>query len=486
MTESERIGLHSGIWIVLFAIALVVSSRRRKAIGLTATFLLTYMANHWIGSAIYVLPWHHHYPASVVAAGLRQSLWGMAAFAFGALVLCPVFTRGSSVQPSDPPPAEQVQCELPGRIRTYLLIGVSFYSLRILIPFWADIPSLGTLTHVLTRFTVFGAYLFAYAKMRTAPRDAWWYVLLIAGLWPAVGVVFRGFASFASVISILIIMFYLSYNRIDVKKLVFLFCAAYVGLSGYVTYMGHRAELRASVWGQQSLSSRLEVFIDMALEFEFFSVENPDHLYYIDVRLNRNYYVGLAAQSLEAGHVDYARGETFLKAFIAPIPRALWPGKPRVSGDNTMMTRFTGLLFPRSTATGSGPLFEGFVNFGSAGVVVIFALYGLFLGILDAQGRRSLDAGRYFEFALYSLPIIDLLDNVQPTGSFLASMVATLLVFKVLQPHLERLEARRLRVAVDRGTLARPFLAERSPVGESETPVQPGPSGPRRTPSERR
>ena len=41
MTESERIGLHSGIWIALFAIMLVVILRRRNAVGLTAQITRT-------------------------------------------------------------------------------------------------------------------------------------------------------------------------------------------------------------------------------------------------------------------------------------------------------------------------------------------------------------------------------------------------------------------------------------------------------------
>jgi hypothetical protein len=459
VTGSEKIGLYSAIWIALFAITFVGTLRRRNAVGLTATFLLTFMANHWLGSALYVLPWDHRYPDSAVAAGLQQSLWGMAAFAFGALALSPVFTKGLSKQPPDLPPAHQAQRELPRRIRTFALIGMSFYILRILVPFMANISSFSTFTHVLTEFTVFAAYLFIYMKMRTYPKNTWRYVILIAALWPVAGILSIGFASFASVIGLLMITFYLSYNRINIKKFVFLLGIAYLGLSGYVVYMSHRNDLRASVWGQESLGSRMKVLMDTARGFELFSLGNPDHLYLVDVRLNRNYYVGLAALRLDAGAVDYAGGQTFLDALIAPIPRALWPGKPRVTANNEMMTRFTGLVF--LSAAGSGPLLEGLVNFGSAGVIGLFACYGLLLGIADAQARRSLDAGRYFDFALWSLPLIDLLDNVQSTGSIVASIIASVLVFKVLQYHFEGFRPRRPRTSVDRAPLPSPRLAER-------------------------
>lgn len=446
MTATERIGLHSVIWIILLAITLLVILRRRNAVGLTATFLVTYLANHWLGSAIYVLPWSPLHPSSEVAAGLEQSLWGMAAFAFGALILSPILTPGLLKRPSGPPPDHQVGQEFPKQIRTYLLIGVGFHILPSLFPFLGRIPTFSTFVSMMTKFTVFAACLFVYARMRSGSRNTWRYVFLVAGAFPLVGAVFTGFASFGSVISILVIMFYLSYNRIDIKKIMFLVLTVYLGLSGFVVYLRDRTDIRGAAWGHAPLRSRLQVAVDSARHFELFSFRNPEHLALVDIRLNRNYFVGAAARNLEAGTVDYARGQTFLDALVAPIPRALWPGKPRISGDNTMVTQSTGISFNPGTAVGSGPLFEGFVNFGSAGVIGLFAFYGVLLSVCDAQSRRALDAGRYFSFAIWSLPLIELLHNVEPTGSIVAPAIFTILAFKVSQRYFERSGSERHRL----------------------------------------
>lgn len=465
MTAPQEIGFYSAIWIVLFAMTFIVTLHRRYTVGLTATFLITFLANHWLGSVLYVLPWQTLYPPSEVAVGLRQSLWGMAAFAFGALILTPMATKNLSKKTIGPPSVHPIPPDLPRRIRLYLFVGMMVYFLPIFVPFLHRIPTFNTFVQALTNFTVLAAYLFIFMKMRKDFKNTWWYVVLIVGLFPLIGVIFAGFASFGSVISVLMLMLYFSYNRIDLKKLVTLLLIAYIGLSSFVIYMNNRSAIRDSVWGQESLGGRLGVITDTARQFEFFSIENPLHRFAVDIRLNRNYYVGAAVLNLSAGVVDYAGGRTFLDAFIAPIPRALWPGKPVISGDNTMTTEFTGIQFVGGTSAGSGPLFESYVNFGTAGVVGMFVFWGLLLGVFDARGRRALDEGRYLDFALWSLPLISLMDNVSPASSIIAPMVSTFLVFKVWQYQFERTKARGSQLAINRAerALANNTLFRRNP-----------------------
>lgn len=465
MTAIQEISLYSAIWIALFALTLIVTLRRRLTVGLTAAFLMTFLANHWLGSALYVIPAQTVFSAPVVAAGLQQSLWGMAAFAFGAIALTPIAIANLKRKTIGSPSVHPIPPDLPRRIRLYLLMGMMAYFLPFFVPFLRRIPTFNTAVQAMTNFTVLAAYLFVYMKMRGDFKNTWWYVVLIAGLFPLIGIISAGFASYGSVISILILAFYFSYNRIDLKKLVALLLIAYIGLSGFVAYMNNRNAIRDSVWGQESLGSRLGAITDAARQFELFSFENPLHRYPLDIRLNRNYYVGAAVLNLNAGVVDYAGGRTFLDAFIAPIPRALWPGKPVISGDNTMTTEFTGIQFVGGTSAGSGPLFESYVNFGTAGVVGMFVFYGALLGLFDARGRRALDEGRYLDFALWSLPLISLMDNVSPASSIIAPMVSTFLVFKVWQYQFERTKARRSQLAINRAerALANNTLFRRNP-----------------------
>ena len=198
MNATQEIGIYSAIWIVLFAPTLVVALRRRGTVGLTAAFLITFLANHWFGSVLYVLPWQTVYPPSLVAAGLQESLWGMAAFAFGALVLTPIVTNVTNnltKGTTGPPPVHSIPSDLPRRIRLYLIIGMMAYFLPIFVPFLRRIPTFNTFVQAMTNFTVLAAYLFIFMKMRNDSKKAWWYVVLIVGLFPLVGVLSAGFAS---------------------------------------------------------------------------------------------------------------------------------------------------------------------------------------------------------------------------------------------------------------------------------------------------
>ncbi len=213
MEVQGEIGLYSAIWIFVFAVTLISTFRRRLVVGLTATFLITFWANHWLGSVMYVLPGPTVFPPIVTAAGLQQSLWGMVAFAFGSLVLTPIVTHSLANEATGPPPVQPIVPDLPRRIRLYLLVGMMAYFVPFFAPVLLRIPTFSTAVQALTSFTVLAAYLFVFMKMRDDSRNTWWYVVLMAGLFPLVGIISAGFASFGSVVSVLLITFYFSYNR---------------------------------------------------------------------------------------------------------------------------------------------------------------------------------------------------------------------------------------------------------------------------------
>ncbi len=433
MTEYDEILVYSIVWILLFMATLLVTFRRRTTVGLTAAFLMIFSVNHWLASALYVVPWQTLYPPSMVAAGLRQSVLGMAAFTFGALVLTPIAARKLQ-QVTAPVSLDQIQRDLPGRVKHYMLVGLIFYFIA---PLLYQSPKLSNSFSilnvplpVLSKFIMLAAYLFIYMKVRTGSRHAWASVILIAALFPLTGVIYTGFASFGSVMSIVLIVCYLSYSKIDIKKAAFLVLAGYIGLSSFVVYFSNRSDIRASVWGDTSLSSRLEVLSNTVNQFELFSLDNPRHLRAVDARLNRNYFVGAAIRSLDSGSVDYLRGETFLDIFIAPIPRMLWPEKPYISGGSELFSQFTGIKIYGSTTAGVGLLLEGYINFGSAGVVGLFALYAVLLGLFDAQCRRNLDTGNYDSLAIWFLAGFGLVSADETLASTVGAVVTALVVLK--------------------------------------------------------
>jgi hypothetical protein len=469
MTEHDEILVYSIVWILLFAATLVVIFRRRTTVGLTAAFLMTFLANHWLASALYVIPWQTLYPPSIVAAGLRQSVLGMATFAFGALILAPITTSRLRQHTATIIPTTRIQDELPRQIRHFFLIGSASYFIT---PIIFGIPILNVITRETAKFAILAACLFIYFKIRTNARNVGMYAVLIGGFFVLIGVVYAGFASFGSVIGILLVMFYLSYSRFSARKVVFLVLASYIGLSAFVVYLGNRSDIRAKIWGGQPLASRLEVIWDTANKFEFFSIDNAQHLKAVEMRLNRNYYVGLTAHRIDSGAVDYASGETLLDAIIAPIPRVLWPDKPIISGLSVLFSKYTGLPVSPGTSSGVGILLESYINFGSAGVVAMFAIYGIVLGLFDARSRQALDTGQYTSFAIWVLVGYELVDPIDTMAGVVGAMVSMFLVLKAFFAILRMLQRDDHRSPANPAMLPEPVEAVWHPGWREKTPVR--------------
>ncbi len=106
--------------------------------------------------------------------------------------------------------------------------------------------------------------------------------------------------------------------------------------------------------------------------------------------------------------VPYYQGDTYSYFLVAWIPRALWPGKPTATGgaNDRMDVDYELKYEGQATSIGIGLLPEAYANFGLAGVVLVMALQGAFLGLLNAMldGKNS-DGGRaiYLSVGVYLL-----------------------------------------------------------------------------------
>jgi hypothetical protein len=183
----------------------------------------------------------------------------------------------------------------------------------------------------------------------------------------------------------------------------------YAALSLYVTYMTYRRELRAAVWGGRTVAERVDVMAAIGSNWEWLDVQDHEHLYRVDQRMNQNYLLGVAVMRLERGRVDFARGATIGDAAMALVPRALWPEKPVSVGSGDLVTRFTGIRFARGTSVGIGHVMELYVNFATLGLCVGFALLGATICAVDFAAARRLKAGNVSGFLLWYLPALPLL-----------------------------------------------------------------------------
>ncbi len=70
--------------------------------------------------------------------------------------------------------------------------------------------------------------------------------------------------------------------------------------------------------------------------------------------------------------VDFLYGSSYAAALLVGVPRALWPDKPKMIGGQVAEVFFRGL-----GGVPPGPIGEAYWNFHVAGVVICFALFGI-------------------------------------------------------------------------------------------------------------
>jgi hypothetical protein len=159
-----------------------------------------------------------------------------------------------------------------------------------------------------------------------------------------------------------------------------------------VTYMQHREDIRDVIWYQdEGIVRRLNQVSKLVTEFQFLDLSDERHQLALDSRLNQNFLVGTGVIAHEQGLSELWYGATV--PVWAIIPRAIWPDKPGVAGSGGLVSEFTGISFAEGTSVGVGQVLEFYMNFGMAGVLVGFAVFGFILMRLDRAMMRALAQG---------------------------------------------------------------------------------------------
>jgi hypothetical protein len=260
--------------------------------------------------------------------------------------------------------------------------------------------------------------------------------LMISMLLPFATLLTAGMLGYGAVAVLIILIFVSSFLRSPVKVILTGALVVYLGLSVFVSYMRDRTEIRATVWGEQSFSDRIDRVSQTVETFEWFDPADWEHLQRIDGRLNQNFLVGAAVYQLSQTQ-DYARGDTLWDALLALIPRAIWPDKPITAGSGNLVSHYTGIDFAAGTSVGVGQVMEFYLNFGTPGVVIGFIIMGVIITALDWQAAERLARSDLRGFVLWFLPGIALLQVggqlVEITVSAAASLVVAVLVNRYLE-----------------------------------------------------
>lgn len=93
--------------------------------------------------------------------------------------------------------------------------------------------------------------------------------------------------------------------------------------------------------------------------------------------------------------VPFQYGKTFAFLLFAPVPRFLYEEKPTAQEANLWFAQAYGILdsyIARTTMVGISHLGEVYVNFGVAGVPIIFLVFGYILAVIIRAGKDEQDS----------------------------------------------------------------------------------------------
>lgn len=385
--------------------------RDRASLGLPVAYLLALLLIHLPGGYAYVVS-GGIYGGGATEIGLRITAIGCAAFLAGVWGGQALASRQAARAKTRPHKLNYTP-QTPGRrFWVFCIVGgwILIYGVSVLL----RLPSVGAIIEQGGAIWILGAMLgFAHAFLsKDPPRMAIWGSLTF--VYPVMMLLLAGFLSYGSTAVIVVFAILTVAARRYWLMVGTLALSSFVGISVFVNYFAARTDLRNVVWGGEAIGARLDVITDAIGNFAWFSVSNPAHLHALDRRLNQNYFIGVAAERLEMGQVEFLDGRSITEGLMALIPRVLWPDKPVFGGSGGLVTELTGLNLNRDTSWGVGNVMEFYINYGMAGVVVGFVLLGFLIGLLDRKTVEALRIGDLGSAFVFFLPCIAL---IQPNGS---------------------------------------------------------------------
>src|SRR6266576_3448800 len=344
--------------------------------GLTLSYLISLGFIHFWGGFIHARSWYHGGESDFTHLGFDQFAWAVTGFAAGRFIFAPLISKRL--------PVSEARTAAPGLAKWSLALGVLLYGfLRTLL---SNVPSFGAVASCGCALFIAGLCLFAWEGLRLRQPMKLALVLLSLVFLPFFTIVSAGFLGYGAAATCVVVSFLSCQVRSRISALFFLSITIYLGFCTFMTYMRDRADIRDEMWDEDStFAQRVDRLKTTFTDFERVDFSSQDQLDRIEGRLNQNDLVGRAVFMLDGGQVDFAEGETFRQALISLVPRIFWPSKPVTAGSPDIVSYFTGMYFATGTSVGIGQVMEGYVNFGTPGVVVLFVILATVLGVVDVR-----------------------------------------------------------------------------------------------------
>lgn len=423
-------------WVACLSILFWVLRRNpRKSIGLPIAFFFA-TAFEYIGGFAYAVPGYDHiraggelyllhknFTSETVYAGLQLTTIGISALVFGVVLMA----RRSSVSPR---PGWIRQDE----VRTVMsvlscLTAVGFITMFIRLP----IPMIDAFAQIGRNAAIalicLGATL---AFWRKAPPHVMLKWFALGSLIPAAylfgwGFMSYGFLAFTSFAG----FFGLRLTRTPPRLYRFVgltLAVSYLLLSIFVAYMSFRDELRKILWSNAGLGDRINSVVSSFGNITWLNPFDFSSLDWLVIRLNQSMYIGKMIE-YHATHENLRLyGESLILAFVAFVPRFIWPDKPELGGSE-FMSRHTGMTFASGATFGTGPVFEFYVNFGTIGVICGMFALGLVIAWIDERAGSALSQGRLWTYARWTTVGLALVRPLSDFFFLVNTAIASLIVF---------------------------------------------------------
>jgi hypothetical protein len=277
-----------------------------------------------------------------------------------------------------------------------------------------SLPTIGAIVYNGGAIWILGVLLGLRAAVRS--RDRKWTLIWLGALsvYPIVILVTIGFLSYGTAAVIMVLSALAVSGRSYWRIVVTIVLTIYVMLSVFSNWFQTRDAFRATLWSGASFDQRIDAASKVFTQFKPFDGTDQLVLVGFDIRLNQNYFIGLAAENINNGSVKYLRGTSVTDSLLALIPRVLWPEKTVFGGSPEIVSKMTGLWLNSNTSWGVGNVMEFYINFGVSGVIGGFLILGWLLGRLDHRAALAETKDDYASTVLFFLPAVAL---IQPLGS---------------------------------------------------------------------
>ncbi len=383
--------------------------RNGPSFGLPFAYLGLLLLNHVPGAMVPVMDTQFSGHLSEVSAGIRLTAIGVVCFVIGVW-----YARYQTLEQrlSPQPPSHLAVLQEDRSFWIFCLLGGWLFTFG-LTPL-RNLPSIGAVIYNGGAIWMLGVLLGLRWSVRNKRRGwtAFWVACL--AVYPAIILVLAGFLSYGATAALVVVCVLTVAGRGFAKTFVAIGLTIYLGLSLFANYFQARERIREVVWSGATMERRIDAISAIATDWKFFDASDEIVLLGMDVRLNQNYFVGLASQNLEQGTVQYLYGSSATDAMLSLVPRALWPGKTVFGGSPEIVGKMTGLTLSSTTSFGVGNVMEFYINFGIPGIIAGFLILGWAMGRFDHRAALAEARGDYPTAMLFFLPGVAL---IQPLGS---------------------------------------------------------------------